>query len=196
MLKDMGRCVMIPPQTTVGMLMNEHRLILRMIGVMRARMDAVARGSDIDPVFIETVVDFIHTYADRCHHGKEEDILFRDLAAKPLAPEDAEAMQRLIDDHAWARTQTAALVAASGRYFSGERAALSETRDIAIGIADFYPGHIEREDRSFFGRAMKYFTPEEKAAMTAECREYDRLLIHERYARIVEHVEAAADPAR
>ena len=36
----------------------------------------------VDPVFIDTAVDFIHTYADRCHHGKEEDILFKALAAK------------------------------------------------------------------------------------------------------------------
>lgn len=181
---------MIPPQSTIGILMNEHQLILRMISVMRSRMDAVSRGGDIDPMFIDTVVDFIRTYADHCHHGKEEDILFRDLANKPLTPEDAAAMQQLLDDHTWARGKTREVVAASTRYFAGESAALDEVRSAAMALADFYPGHIEREDRSFFKNAMGYFTHDERDAMSAECREYDRLLIHQKYRHVVETAES------
>lgn len=185
-----GRRDMIPPQSTIGILMNEHQLILRMIAVMRAKMDAVSHGAELDPMFIDTVVDFIRTYADHCHHGKEEDILFRDLANKPLSPEDAAAMQQLLDDHTWARAKTREVVVASKRYFAGEAAALAEVRDAAMALADFYPGHIEREDRSFFKNAMGYFTPEERDAMSADCREYDRLLIHEKYRHVVEAAES------
>jgi len=183
---------MIPPQSTLGILMNEHQLILRMIEVMRAKMEAVSRGDDIQPAFVDIVVDFIRTYADHCHHGKEEDILFRDLAMKPLSPEDAEAMQRLIDDHVWARGKTRELVAASERYFGGDEDALADLKAASLELADFYPGHIEREDSGFFRRAVGYFTRDERDAMSAESREYDRLLIHEKYRHIVEGAEASA----
>jgi len=39
-----------------------------------------------NPLFIDIAVDFIRMYADRTHHGKEEDILFRDLEKKSLSP--------------------------------------------------------------------------------------------------------------
>jgi len=34
----------------------------------------------VAPVFIDTVVDFVKIYADRTHHGKEENILSMDLS--------------------------------------------------------------------------------------------------------------------
>lgn len=169
--------------------MNEHQLILRMIAQMRAKAERLARGGDLDPVFISVVVDFIRSYADRCHHGKEEAILFRELAGRQLSDEDARAMQQLIDDHVWARGKTRELVDASDEYFGGRAEALRHVESVLRQLAEFYPGHIAREDKEFFRHAMTYFTPEERAAMDAECREFDRLLIHERYRFVVEGIE-------
>ena len=70
----------------IGPLMREHRLIERMVSLMKDQCDLIESSGNADPVFIETAVDFFRTYADKCHHGKEEEILFRDLAAKPLEP--------------------------------------------------------------------------------------------------------------
>jgi len=44
----------------------------------------ITETKEVDPNFIDTVVDFFKTYADRCYHGKEEDILFKKLATKNL----------------------------------------------------------------------------------------------------------------
>ena len=62
----------------IGLLMREHRRIERMVEGLRGERESVRRGV-VDPVFIDNAVDFFRTYADRTHHGKEEDILFRDL---------------------------------------------------------------------------------------------------------------------
>ena len=67
----------------------------------------------MDPAFIETAVDFIRTYAYLCHHGKEEDILFRDLAGKRLSDEHRKTMDELIAEHVVARQATAGLAAAA-----------------------------------------------------------------------------------
>ncbi len=66
----------------IGPLMIEHRLIERMIKVMQEGLQRMKTERKADPLFIETAVDFIRTYADQCHHGKEEDILFRVMALK------------------------------------------------------------------------------------------------------------------
>jgi hypothetical protein len=89
---------MIPAQSAIGMLMAEHRVILRVIGGIEGRRREMIDAGRVDARYVESVVDFLRSYADRCHHGKEEDIPFRDLAGKPLSADDAVAMQALVDD--------------------------------------------------------------------------------------------------
>ena len=65
-----------------GALMMEHRLIERVVTLMQSALHDIESTGRIDLVFVQAIVDFIGTYADRTHHGKEEDILFRRLALK------------------------------------------------------------------------------------------------------------------
>ena len=175
--------------TVVGSLMSEHKLILRMIGDMRLTVEDVNRGGQPRSIYIDTAVDFLRTYADRCHHGKEEDILFRDLGKKKLTDDDAAAMQELIEDHAWARRTTGALVDSAARHFTtGD--GLAETVAALTQLVGFYPVHIDKENRLFFPAAMRYFDFEERQAMAAEFADFDRMLIHEKYAKVVEAFEA------
>ncbi len=66
----------------IGPLMIEHTLIERMIAIAKMGPGRLENERKADPAFIDDVVDFVRSYADRCHHGKEEDILFRELAKK------------------------------------------------------------------------------------------------------------------
>ena len=59
-----------------GPLMVEHRLIERMLSLIKHDLAQIESTRKIDSVLVDTVVDFIHMYADRTHHGKEEEILF------------------------------------------------------------------------------------------------------------------------
>ena len=47
----------------IGPLMIEHRLIERMISLMAKERDRMEASKKADPSFIDTVVDFIRTYA-------------------------------------------------------------------------------------------------------------------------------------
>jgi hemerythrin-like domain-containing protein len=55
------RAYMLP----IGPLMWEHRLIERMIKLMKTEEITVARTKKLDPTFITTATDFLRTYADR-----------------------------------------------------------------------------------------------------------------------------------
>jgi len=72
--------------------MVEHRLIERMIAVIHRELGRMESENKVDPLFVDTAVDFVRTYADRTHHGKEEYILFRDLNKKDLSPHDRQVM--------------------------------------------------------------------------------------------------------
>ncbi|NTW76566.1 MAG: cation-binding protein [Syntrophaceae bacterium] len=137
-------------------------------------------------IIIDVAVDFIRTYADRTHHGKEEEILFRYLAKKEMTPELQKIMQELLDEHVWGRKTTAGLVAAKEAYLSGDKSKLAEIIDLARQLANFYPQHIEKEDKHFFYPAQEYFTQVEQEKMLMEFWEFDRKMIHEKYNRVFE----------
>src|SRR5208282_3747109 len=165
----------------IGPLMHEHRLIERMINVMRAKLPETEQTSSLDVGFIDTAVDFIRTYADRCHHGKEEGILFAALAGKDLTPEHRQTMEELIEDHRWARQTTASLLQAKNDYLLEKAGALEDLLLHLEALAVFYPRHIEKEDKHFFLPSMNYFSEAEKAQMLERMWEFDRKLIHETY---------------
>ena len=181
---------MYHPKSPAGTLMWEHRLILRAVRDMQASAAELVAGEQLEPGYVDTVVDFLRTYADRCHHGKEEDILFRDLAERRLAPEHAEAMDGLLRDHVWARATTGRLVEAHERYTAGDAEALAEVARILGELADFYPVHIDKEDHGFFKPAFEYFSTDERSAMEERFDAFDMMLVHERYTGVVERLEA------
>lgn len=173
----------------IGPLMIEHRLIERMIRVMPEELQRMKTERKADPLFIETAVDFIKTYADQCHHGKEEDILFRDLEKKGMSEEHKQTMNELIEEHRWGRQTTKELFEAKEQYQQGDTEALSKIIEHLSSLVDFYPKHIEKEDRHFFMPIMVYFTEEEKDLMLNEEYEFDRQFVHQKYGDVVIQAE-------
>ena len=80
---------------------------------------------------------------------------------------------------------TARLVEANTRYVQGNKEAISAITDCIKSLIEFYPRHIEKEDKRFFIPCMEYFSDAEREAMLKEEWEFDKSLIHERYRNIV-----------
>ncbi len=171
-----------------GPLMIEHRLIEKMIHIIERKLLISEKEHSIDPYFIDTAVDFIRIYADRTHHGKEEDILFKNLRSKKLSEKDQKLMNELIKDHELGRKTTKALVEANARYRSRDKLSLSRIVDCLKTLVEFYPKHIKKEDDVFFPSSRSYFSDQEDQAMLAEFREFDRKMIHEKYELIIKEL--------
>jgi hemerythrin-like domain-containing protein len=172
-----------------GPLMIEHRLIERMIRVLAGELDRMSARTIANSQLIQTAVDFFRTYADRTHHGKEEDILFRELKQKPLSRDNETMMNRLIQEHVRARQTVGKLSAANERYIRGDAEALQDIINELQKLVEFYPQHIEKEDKHFFLPVMDYFSEEQQQAMLAEFWEFDRKMIHEKYRKVIEQAE-------
>jgi hemerythrin-like domain-containing protein len=175
-----------------GQLMIEHRLIEKLLAAAASLSDRMNSGN-YDPVLIDSIVDFIRTYADRTHHGKEEDILFRELSKKALAGDDLAAMNGLIDEHGQARARVRRLTELNERFRNGDVKAVPEIREIFLWLVGFYPAHIRKEDRDFFPKTEKYFNAGELEAMLQEFWSFDRNMIHEKYTRAVEDISRSIE---
>ena len=105
----------------------------------RIKKDKLA---DID--FIDNCIDFIKTYADRCHQGKEENILFKELETKRLKPDHMKLLKELIEEHKYAREITSKLFDVRNRYFNNNDDATKQLLAFEIYeylkyLIDFYP---------------------------------------------------------
>jgi hemerythrin-like domain-containing protein len=165
----------------VGPLMVEHRLIEKMIALLGNELKRIDSGEKPNNQLITDGVDFLRTYADRTHHGKEEDILFKRLGTKKLlSDEHRRIMQELLDEHVLARQNVKNLSEAN------EKQALEDIITALRNITDLYPKHIEKEDQHFFLPVMNYFTDIEQKDMIIEFNSFDQKMIHEKYGKIVE----------
>lgn len=172
-----------------GPLMIEHRLIERMLVNVKNLLVQVGQTKKIDPLLVDKAVDFIRTYADRTHHGKEEDILFRDLNNKALSEIDRRVMNELTEEHAFGRKTTKALVEANTQYRNGDSSSLGDIVSCLNTLVDFYPKHIEKEDKVFFPASRAYFSETEDQTMLAEFMDFDQKMIHEKYKSVVDDLE-------
>ncbi|MBD3313545.1 cation-binding protein [Candidatus Woesearchaeota archaeon] len=166
-----------------GPLMAEHRVIEKGVAMLAKEAQRLQENKDIDNVFIVKIIDFFRIYADKCHHGKEEDILFARLKDKDIPKDREDMMNGLIDDHKKARQLIGEL----------EKAGQKNDADTAAGmmkeLSELYPDHIDREDNHFFIPVMDHFTDDEKYCMIEEFNDFDRKQIHDKYRQVAEDME-------
>jgi hemerythrin-like domain-containing protein len=165
--------------------MVEHRLIERWIAIFRREQQVIEKQARVSTECLRAGVDFMRFYADRTHHGKEEDILFTELAERNLSPELVEIMGELVADHERARQLVGRLESLTCDYEHGDAGAAGDIAQVLAEIVALYPEHIRKEDKEFFGPSMKYFTEEELGTMLGEFEDFDGSMIHERYEKIV-----------
>lgn len=172
----------------IGPLMVEHRLTDRMLGLIRQEIPTLRKGAaGVDIGFAGKVVDFFRTYVDLCHHGKEEDILFKTLAGKEMSSEHKRIMDELIEEHRTARDVINNLGKAKDPHSGGNKSSEILTR--YEEIVAIYPPHIDKEDKHFFFPCLQYLSREEQDRMLAEMMDFDAKLFHVTYTALIESLE-------
>jgi hemerythrin-like domain-containing protein len=173
----------------IAPLMTEHRLIERMVSLLKIELDRIGTYGRIDPDFIDNAVSFMKEFSDISHHGKEEKILFAELSKKPLSRELKKTMDDLIQEHIFMRKLVNDLVRAKDNYMRSRPDAKAEVIVCLNSLAEFYPPHIEKEDKHFFMPVMDYLSDGEKEGMLQTFQEFDSRLFHDEYRMMVSGLE-------
>ncbi len=174
----------------IGPLMIEHRLMERLFALLKKEGERIEREKNVNLAFLSMAIDFFKIYSDRCHHGKEEDFLFKELEKKPLSEEHAGILAQLWDDHRQSRKMLAELEEAGADYGRGKKESAVQIPKVVRSLLDLYSRHIDMEDKHFFLPVMQYFSQEEKDSMLDREKEFDRNLVHEIYREKVMSEEA------
>ena len=133
-------------------LMDEHRVIERVITALEAGSDRLEKGEAMRPEFFMDAAAFIKGFADGCHHKKEEGVLFQTMIAYG-APTQGGPITVMLAEHEMARTYTRGLLAAAESLAQGDQSARREVVHFARSYAALLRQHILKEDRILFPMA-------------------------------------------
>jgi len=76
-------------------LKHEHNEIGLMLDVLGKICELLDAGENIDPEHLKQLHDFMFTFVDKCHHTKEEEILFPML--KSINCAEPQIFQTILD---------------------------------------------------------------------------------------------------
>lgn len=138
--------------TPTEILMLEHRLIVKVLDCLEEAADRLDNGDDVSPDFFLDAADFVAGFADRCHHAKEEDILFVAMTARDM-PQDSGPVAVMLHEHESGRTFTAGFRAAAEQMKSGDAAAYSDIVRNVFDYVNLLREHINKEDHVLFPMA-------------------------------------------
>lgn len=132
----------------IEMLMNEHREIERVLAALEVYADRVLTG-ELPP--LEDLAEFgmlLREFADRCHHGKEEDILFAEMEAHGFT-KDTGPLAVMLHEHEHGRRLVRALIEASQQNGWTPELRKSVVKD-AREFVSLLRAHIQKEDHILY----------------------------------------------
>lgn len=176
------------------MLVDEHVVILSVIEAV----ETVAQRPDTTAAtdgFFERACDFFATFADKCHHGKEEVHLFPMLESRGV-PRQNGPIGCMLHEHDEGRAHIQAVRAAIGRAREGDPSAATVAKREALAFCDLLRQHIEKENQVLFIIGDRVMNAADKELLLKRfiCAEHDTLPpgTHEKYVQIARGLRAAA----
>jgi hemerythrin-like domain-containing protein len=172
------------------MLEAEHRVIAKVIGAVPVLADRLDAGQAVDVDLLRALVEFMRTYADQCHHGKEEELLFPALGKRGV-PLQGCPVGALTAEHARGRTLVNDLADAIDAHQNGDSGGRQTVIDALRGIAALYPNHIWKEDYLLFPMSNKVLNAEEQQLLSGEFEKVDERIglgQHQRLEAFAQHM--------
>ncbi len=137
--------------TPTGMLRDEHQLILKVLDILERLVEQGDRG-EWDLEAFGDCVTFFRLFADACHHGKEEDLLFPELEARGM-PKHEGPIAVMLFEHKQGRALVGQMAQALSVAGDGEVEPLARLEGAARAYLQLLRGHIHKEDNVLFNMA-------------------------------------------
>ncbi len=172
----------------------EHEGILRMLAVLESMAGKLGGPDAPPPAQWEAVLEFLRVFADKCHHGKEEDILFPAMERAGV-PRQGGPIGVMLHEHTLGRGHIAAMAAALGDLRTGGPGAVQDLADAALAYAALLTQHIAKENNVLFPMAERLLGEPAIDAMHADFERIEAERIgpgrHEAFHALLDQLSAA-----
>ncbi len=126
-------------------LSEEHGGVLLMSLIMDKVADKLKQGEEVEKDHLDKILEFLRNFVDKCHHGKEEGILFPELTKTAI---NLKTINELLAEHKTGRDYIRGIAESLDKYKPGSPDAIH----IAINMKDYIQlisGHIKKENELF-----------------------------------------------
>lgn len=140
----------------------EHTFILRVIALVPGLVEALRQDFAKGRPLADRVLEFIRTYADRYHHAKEEDILFK------FFDQGSDILQVMLRDHQDGRAHVGAAAAALN---------IEDLEAIAHHLhayGELLKSHIQREDTILYPWMDRTLSDHHVGQLFSQCMAVER----------------------
>jgi hemerythrin-like domain-containing protein len=145
--------------SSIDVLMNEHRLIERVLDAVEAAARHLERGGTVRAGFFEEAVGFLAGFADGCHHHKEEDVLFPAMVRAGLS-EDEGPIAVMLHEHEQGRAFIRAIREGAAGLTANRPGAAASLAANARGYVALLRDHITKEDQVLFPMVAQILSPQ------------------------------------
>lgn len=171
-------------------LMDEHRVIERMLVILTKASNRLEKGQDVDSELYVDAVDFLKNFADKCHHTKEEKLLFEKMMERGVSGEVG-PIAVMMREHQDGRAHVKSLDKLSKEKMS------KTTREGLIkssrAYVDLLSKHIQKEDNVLYPLANQILDKEDQKELEKGFEEVEEKVmgpgVHERYHKMIEQWE-------
>lgn len=129
-------------------LKDEHEGIKIMLRILEQVCRQLEAAGNLNKGHFEGILEFLSVFVDRCHHGKEEELLFPALIAAGVPKEGPVAV--MLHEHEMGRNYVKAMSQAHAAYLAEDG---SSSEDIVQNARDYIAllkDHIEKENKVLF----------------------------------------------
>jgi hemerythrin-like domain-containing protein len=173
-------------------LKEEHKVILRMLKVLEKAAQNLEEGKEVPRDLFKKAVDFIRNFADRCHHGKEEDTLFP-MMEKFGIPKEGGPLGVMLHEHTLGRNFVKGMAEAAEKYEKGDKSAIKSLVENARGYAGLLAPHIFKEDNILYPMADRAIPEKEQTILEEKFEKLEKEIMgigkHHHYLNLVEELE-------
>jgi hemerythrin-like domain-containing protein len=148
-------------------LRKEHEAILKMLDALDQTSLHLLGGASVQPSTLDGLLEFFQLFADRCHHGKEEDLLFPLLERRGI-PRERGPIGVMLSEHDEGRDLIQRMKAAAAGYKKEPHAAGERWSEAATVYSQLLREHIMKENNILFCMAEQMLTPDEQTSLAAE----------------------------
>ena len=140
----------------IEVMVAEHDNILKLLAALQNACCGILEGAEVDDGDFRKMIAFARNYADKYHHGKEEQLLFPEMAQR-LGPVGANLIQHgMLVEHDLGRQHISELENALNQYRDDPKP-LYKLRILteAMGYANLLQRHIDKENQAVYPFAEK-----------------------------------------
>lgn len=151
-------------------LRKEHDAILYVLQILNQMMLSDSRETEALLRYYNEVLYFLRIFVDKCHHGKEENYLFKELVQKGI-PNEGGPVGEMLQDHA------------QGRGYISQMSHCLDKKDIfgfnnaAVQYRDLLHRHIDKEGNVLFQMADNVIDESEQDILFGKFEKFEEYVI-------------------